>query len=211
MTKQTISITRALAELKRMDSRITTALSQGRFVSRPIGGKPVIAGETVESLTAKIVASFNQVESLIANRQQIKSKVILSNATTNVTVAGETMTVAEAIDRKTMIAQYQAYLTTLRTQFSTEALLIGKHNEQLETVIDSMLNQMFGSDRSKIDTAATEQVATSQRNTRGSTLLDPSSIQVKIDMIIDKISVMETEIDFTLSESNAKTVIELDL
>ena len=42
--------------------------------------------------------------------------------------------------------------------------------------------------------------------TRG---LDPSGIEARIAKLTEEISVLESEVDFTLSESNAKTLITI--
>jgi hypothetical protein len=52
-------------------------------------------------------------------------------------------------------------------------------------------------------------VAKPQRNLKEAALLDPMKIADKIKALEDEISLIKTELDYALSEVNAKTEIEV--
>lgn len=211
MTEKTISITRALVELKRLNDRISTAISSGKFVSRTIGKnsfqKVVGSNESVEQTKSKIQASFDSVEALINERQKIKSQIVLSNANTKVKVLGKEITVAEAIELKGTVQFRTQYLNTLRIQLLSENKEVEKANVGLEVLIDSLMNTIYGADKSKIDATILANVANPQRDQKEVALLDPQGISARIKQVEEDISNLSSELDFTLSESNAKTTI----
>lgn len=209
--KQTISITRGLVELKRLNDRINLAIQSGKFVSRTIGKnqnkKVVGSNQTVDQMTKIIQASFDSVDALILNREVIKSAIVLSNAKTMVTISGRTLSVAEAIELKGTIAFRQQYLQNLRMQLMRENASVEAANTQLDANIETSLNQIYGSEKSKINDDTYKSVANPQKEQKESALLDPVGIETRIAKLVEEISVLESEIDFTLSESNAKTQI----
>lgn len=54
-----------------------------------------------------------------------------------------------------------------------------------------------------------EAIAKPQREQKEASLIDPIKINDLIKSLEEEISLVETELDFTLSESNAKTEIEI--
>lgn len=213
MTTQTMSITRALVELKRLNDRITTAIQYGKFVSRTVGQnkykKVVGSNDTPEQMAGKIQASFDTVDSLIANRQKIKSAIVLSNANTKVTVNGQEMTVAEAIEMKGTVTFRNQYLFNLRQQQAAETRAVELTNTALEGSIDAMITTICGAEKSKIDANTLATIATPQKEQKEAAILDPAKIEDRITKLTEEISVLSSELDFTLSESNARTTITI--
>lgn len=208
---QTMSVTRALVELKRLNERITTAIQSGKFVSRTIGKETYkkVAGtvDTVAETTRRIQASFDTVDALILNREKIKSAIVMSNATTKVTILKREVTVAEAIELKSTIGFRELYLQCLRQQLVNETTLVEKSNVLMETAIEVSLNTVYSSEKGKVDADTLKMISDPQKNQKESALLDPAKIQDRIDKLTSEISDLTSELDFTLSESNAKTLI----
>ena len=138
-----ISVTRALAELKRLDERIGSAISAGTYVGVSVGeSKRVISPaneQSVTSLTAKIQSSFDRVQSLIANRANLKSAIVKSNATQTVEVIGRTMTVAEAIELKSQIPLFSTFTQVMSNEYVTATRLIEQENAKVEKMIEDRM------------------------------------------------------------------------
>ena len=215
MTMQKISVTRALVELKRLDERIGKAISGGLFVARTVGrdSNKKVAGssDSVTAVEQRIQGSFDKVTSLIANRERIKSALVLSNATTRVTVMGRTMTVAEAIELKSTVTFRTTYMSTLRHQLLQERAQVERANIALEAEIETSLNTLYGADRAKIDAETVKSVGDVKRSQKEVALLDTGKIEAKIEAVEADILNLSSELDFVLSESNAKTELEVDL
>ena len=209
-----MSVTRGLAELKRFDDRISRELTGNVFVGVTIGKgalqKPMTGTGSVDQQTKNIQGAFDTVQSLVEQRQKIKAAIVVSNAKTLVTLGGKEMTVAEAIELKKSVQYKQQFLHVLTQQYNQCTMQIKLQNEKLENAIDTMVTQVMGaSDKGKVDTASYEAVAVPQRNAKEAALLDPKNIAEKIKALTEEISLVETELDFVLSTSNATTMIEV--
>lgn len=214
VTTNTMTICRGLAELKRYDDRITREMTGNVFISVTVGKgalqKPLIGSGSVDQQTKNIQSAFDSIESLINHRQKIKAAIVVSNAKTLVTLGGKEMTVAEAIELKKSVQYKQQFLQVLISQFNQCNIQVRSHNDKLETAIDNMVTQVMGaSDKGKVDPASYEAVAVPQRNAKEAALLDPKNIAEKIKALTEEISLVETELDFVLSTSNATTLIEV--
>lgn len=213
--EQQISVTRALTELKRLDGRITNAIGNGTFVSLLIGRgnnqKPINSNDTKEDKKRQIQKSFDQVTSLIKNYQNLKSAIILSNASTYVTIAGEKKTVAEVIEMKNSIEYMKSFHECLRSSYVAACNNRDNINQKLEESIDNLLAEAIRSEKGKFDKSVEELISNSQRDQKEANLLDPIKIEDKISFYRDKVETFLSEVDFVLSESNARTMITVDL
>lgn len=215
MTMTKISVTRALVELKRLDERIAKAIAGGLFVSRTIGRdankKVAASSDSIVAVEQRIQGSFDKVAGLIANREKIKSALVLSNAKTLVTVMGRTMTVAEAIELKSTVTFRSSYVNAMRQQLVQERILVERANAALDTEIETSLNALYGADRTKVDGEMAKSVVDVKRNQKEAALLDTCKIETRIEAVEADILNLSSELDFVLSESNAKTEFEIDL
>ena len=214
MTVQTISVTRALVELKRLDERIQKAISGGVFVARTVGAdtKKKVVGTTdsIADVSAKILGSFDKVQSLIANRAAIKSAIVMSNAATKVSILGKEVSVAEAIELKSTVMFRTQYVNTLRHQLTNERNLVDRANIALETEIEAAVTTLLGADK-RSDEANVKSITDVKKSQKEQALLDAGKIEDKIAAVETDILNLTSELDFVLSESNAKTVISVDL
>lgn len=214
--KQTISVTRALVELKRLDGRIGNAIASGIFIGVSTGrgdkrrASSPVAG-TVTAVENQIQGSFDQVEKLIQMRQKLKSAIVTSNAVTKVIVLGQEMTVAEAIEQKSSIGNLQSYSYALEAQIKKARLTVDAQNSQLDSKIEQLVNTVYGSDKTKIDPSVYDAVATPQKNDKESALIDPKGADAVLSALRERISQLESTIDYVLSEANAKATIEVDM
>jgi len=86
---------------------------------------------------------------------------------------------------------------------------VTKQNAALEAQIETNLATIYGNEKGKVDASMFEAIAKPQREQKEASLIDPIKINDVIKSLEDEISLVETELDFTLSESNAKTEIEV--
>lgn len=210
---ETMSITRALSELKRIDDRIQRASREGVFVAVTTGKntsqKVFEVSMTVDAAKAKIQSSFDATSALFDNRAKLKAGIVKSNAMTLVKILGKEVTVAEAIEMKSSVVNKKLLLQVLQQQYAKCNNTVSLLNAKLDEAIESNLKTIYGTDKSKADPAAYEAIAKPQREQKEAALLDPKDILKKITDLTEEISVVETELDFTLSESNARTSIEV--
>lgn len=210
-----ISVTRALAELKKLDEKIDRAISSGTFVSVTVGrdsNKKVYQNQnSVESVVREIQGSFDQVEQLMSNREKIKAAIVLSNAITKVKISGRELSVAEAIELKRSISSKQNLVAKLKLSYGHFTRIVENLNLQMEQSIDVSLNNIYGNEKGKVESSMYAAVAEPQRAQKEAALLDPKGIVSVIKKLEDEITDVHSELDFILSESNASTIIEVEL
>lgn len=209
-----MSVTRALAELKRLDDRLNRmATDQSIFVSVAVGqgDKQKVLGvsDTVQNVVSQIQSNRDRVNSMIEMRAKIKSAVVASNAATKVKLGAREMTVAEAIELKKSIDVKRNVLSTYRRQVINANALVAKQNAALEAQIETNLATIYGNEKGKVDASMFEAIAKPQREQKEASLIDPIKINDLIKSLEEEISLVETELDFTLSEQNAKTEIDI--
>ena len=209
-----MSVTRALAELKRLDVRLNRMTTdQSIFVSVAVGqgDKQKVLGvsDTVQNVIAQIQSNRDRVNSMIEMRSKIKAAVVASNAATKVKLGTREMTVAEAIELKKSIDVKRNMLATYRRQVIQANALVAKQNAALEAQIETNLATIYGNEKGKVDASMFEAIAKPQREQKEASLIDPIMINDLIKSLEEEISLVETELDFTLSESNAKTDIDI--
>ena len=208
-----ISITRALAELKRIDEQLEKATNFSLFVVSTVGHgaqrKLLSGNDTLEVTTKKLQSNRDSIQHLFTKRQAIKAAIVQSNAVTTVTIGGTTMTVAQAIELKRSVQFKRTLMTHLQTQLVATTKLVDAHNVKLQAEIETNLQAVYGSDKSKLDASSYDAVAVPKLNAREATVFDPTNAAEYAKELEEEISLIDTELDFTLSESNARTEIQI--
>jgi hypothetical protein len=208
-----MSVTRALAELKRIDERLSRDIASGVFVSVTIGRdtnkKMLAGGESIEKVSADIQSSFDTIESAIKRRSQIKASIVKSNAVTLVHIGQKDITVAEAIELKASVQTKTLLLNALKGQIAQANRLVESQAAKLEQQIETNLSTIYGSEKGKIDDATYATIAKPQLALKEPALLDPMKVADRIKSLEDEVDLIQTELDYALSEVNAKTEIEV--
>lgn len=203
-----ISVTRALTELKTLDSRIHKAILEASFVATYIGEGAVKGFVSNEAFKDKAVSSRDSITALISRRAAIKAAIVQSNAATEVTVGAVKMTVAEAIELKSSITYKRDFLHQLKSQFSRAHNMMETANQQLETSVDGQVDKLLGS-AAKKDPDTTAKLRESLLAGRNTKVLDPLNVSDLITALESEIENFDQNINVALSEINARTEIEV--
>lgn len=197
---QSITITRALVELKTVASRIDKALRDSVFVTYKVR----------EKLSEQVTPNqFQKINDLIAFRKKLKSAIVQSNAVTKVKIGGEVYTVAEAIERKNSIALEQKLLDEMKRQLSVATNTVENHNANVQRKLDRLLEVEFGKDQVKSNVENVQAISESYLSSNRCSLVDPMDLASRIHVLEERIMEFEKEVDLALSESNAVTRISL--
>jgi hypothetical protein len=203
------SIARLLIELKTTSKRIEKLIIDFHPGDIKVN-KKLTTNQSVEDFERKARSDDASINALIDYNDLIKSLIVKSNASTPVIVAGEKMTVAEAIEKKSSIVKkknllerYRTALHSLKRQFET---LQTKADRELETFITAT----YGSkDLSKVNKDDLERISVAFRETHEPVIFDPLGIDDKARALELWISNFESEVDISLSESNSRTMITI--
>lgn len=212
MTKETMTIHKALSELKVLDSRIEDSIYDSKFctVNKHINQK--IDGVYIEDYKKLVVGKYDKATDLINRRNAIKRAVVLSNATTKVIVNDREYTIAEAIEMKNHgIELQEQLLVKMRDDYgNAKANLERQNGSELEKRAENHIQGLYGTKDIKV--ASEEITAAKNAFIKSQTydLIDPIDIADKIEKLEEKISSFKSEIDSILSTSNAITTIEVE-
>lgn len=205
-----ITITRAMRDLKLLKDRIDKKIARAKFVGIHQNKKDEVLQVCVtkEQFIKDAKADFESIVDLLEQRKEIKSKIMLSNAVTKVKIWNAEYTITEALARKNSIEFEKNFLAQMRHQLATMRDAIERHKPKIEESVQKMLEEHLGKDakptKDDYNTIAGPFLKANELN-----LLDPCNIANKIEELDDDIDTFLAEVDLALSESNAKTEIEI--
>lgn len=203
-----MSIHRALAELKLLDKKIEKSIMESPLYCIPKKKEEkMIDGDTLQEYSKRVEGAFDSIVSRTKRKEQIKSKIMYSNTITKVVVAGEEMTVAEAIERKNIVKHKQRLLERLQRDLYMANNQIEDMNSKLPDRLESFLKATLGDNPSTKEIEAVSKMFMEKNKLA---LYDPIDIKTKIEKLEKEIDEFLTEVDFVLSESNSRTTIEID-
>jgi hypothetical protein len=200
---QTMSITQALAELKLLDKRIQKSLDSVEWASVKTKSNPL----DTEKFTRNARAEFQSFTDLVKRYDSIKRAVVLSNATTRVRVGTWEGTVAEAIEYKRSIYYKRRLLDAMKNQLLTVKELYKQQQEAVDARLEKLLHSELGKDVKTSPETITALTRTFRENNNVE-LVDPLDLAGRTKELEDEIESFETNVDWVLSETNGKTLIQ---
>lgn len=204
-----VTIHRALSELKLIDSKIEKQISEILPVGVYQKGKLVENRFTQEQFAATAQSKYNSVVDLIASKSKIKSAIVAANGKTKMTVAGKSMTIADAINTKAAIEFKKQLINKLKAGLQTAAAAQNKNNAIVDKNLEAILVALAGKDNAKSVPEAIQGASKAYLETNEFHLADPLKVQNKIDALEKETSEFLAEVDAALSEINAVTFIEI--
>lgn len=208
-----ITITRALKELKLLDSRIQKTIKSITFIDIYQGRNPqttLFSKMNKNEFETKVKSKVQSINDLIKLRNEMKSKVLISNSSVKVKINNKEYLVVEAIDRKEAILYEKLFLQHLKGNYEVIKRKIEENKASLENKINSMIEASLGTEKN-IDKETYSQIANPVYEANEFKMINPIKIEKKIEELEKEIDLFENEVDFVLSESNSRTEIEIDL
>lgn len=211
-----ITITRAITELKMLNNRIKKEARESMYFGVQVGNNLVYPTRSIkpEDFKERVKESVQSVEDLIKRATQIKFAIDKSNFSTTVKIGGQEFTVSEVLAMKSLIGNKQEYLDRLTLDYSKATEVMESKERENSSAIDNLVNQEINAagkssvgkdDKENILKRYTSMIET----TRAVTLLDPENCQKKLKELKEELEVFAKEVDYTLSESNSTTFIEI--
>ncbi len=196
-----MTITRSLVKLKLIDKRINKEIRNSCFITSKIG-------QEIKNTSCNAEADLQSVNDLIKHRSDIKAAIMKSNSTTIVKINADEMTVAEAIEKKSSIEYLDTLLDELREQRFDTTNAIERTNGISQDRLDRILESTFGKELKARPTEITEVSETFWKANKAK-VHDTIQIDKKIEELDEYLDGFRAEVDLCLSESNAKTFIEI--
>lgn len=196
-----ITITRALTELKTLDKRIQKTIDAGVFVSyQGQFNQPAPQSKDAQ-------ATYQSITDLLERRKKMKSLIVMSNATTKVTICGQEMTIAEAIETKSSIKHLDNLLNRLKYQYGETNRTVESLNDRVRRDLETKTKLQSEKEDGKIDIV---EFSKKYMDMHGVKLYDPIKVSKKTEELEDYITKFKSEVDFVLTEKNSTTFIEIE-
>lgn len=216
----TLTITRALKELKTLGDRIDKLTSESTFVflvEKP--GQLPVGYKSLEELEQAIKSSYQSIVDLIDYREKIKQAVVNSNATTKVTIGGKEYTVAAAIETKHSIKYKLQLGRVMHQQLQlVEARKVEARKELsdtqglLDTQVPNSLDELLNNThQGKTDIAEADynSVARLYLERNQATVVDPLKLVALTSKLHNEVEAFMNNVDEIISVSNATTTIKV--
>lgn len=212
MTTETMTIHKALAELKILGERITKEIKSGTYCAANKHSNDKVNGIPIEDYKKSVQGTYDKVTDLINRKKAIKRAVVLSNAKTTVKIADIEYTVAEAIEMKNHGIEFEKFLlSTMDIAYANAKLTVERQNgKELEERADQYVTAIYGQKEGKTNSADIEKVRKDFLEANSYEIIDPINIQKKMEILRKEIDSFMAEVDSALSVSNALTEITIE-
>ena len=212
MNKETMTVHKALSELKVLDDRINKAANAYPFVFANKHSNVTVNGWPIQQYIAEVKASYQSCTDLIVRRSAIKRAVMMSNAVTKVTIGGIEYTVAEAIEFKNNALPLWRGLLGKMERDNIDAQSIAKrmNGDALEAKADAYVKSLYESADMKNASDEVKKVRADFVTSQTTEIVDPVGITEAMKELKDKIDAFTVDVDSALSVSNALTTIEIE-
>jgi vacuolar-type H+-ATPase subunit I/STV1 len=200
-----ISVTQGLAELKLLDKRLSKGLIDLSWIAISTKTNRVLEDELQKSASSE----YQSYMDLVKRRDIIKRAIVLSNAATNVTIGRTwTGTVAEAIEYKSSVQYKKKLLAAMKQNILSIEDEFKQLTDDLQSRLDRLLSSELGKDiKTNPETIAS--LTTSFQENNKILILDPLGLKGKVKALETEIDAFETNVDWVLSETNGKTMINV--
>lgn len=210
MNEQTMNVNRGLAELKHLDSRIEKSINTINS-SAIIEGSEEDSKKPISEFIKLNLAAKQSTEDLIKRRVEIKSAIVMSNATTEITICDKKMSVADAIERKNFIGAEKQFVQRLLTTFVNGKKQFEITQDKIKLRAEEVANRSIGGETKEDGSDALALYEQTYKMFMARNKINFASIVelTDIDSASEEIEKFEFEIDNALSESNIKTEITI--
>lgn len=205
MSTQSMSVTQALPELKLLDKRICKLMDGIEGWCRVShNGAPV----DKDKHKREVESQLQSFQDLVKRRDTIKRAIILSNAVTRVKIGSWEGTVAEAIEYKTSISTKRGLLQSMKNCLYLKRDEYERKKSEVDGRLERLLQSELGKDV-KTNPETISALTNSFRDNNKVELVDPLDLATRINTLEEELDAFQTNVDWVLSESNGKTIIQV--
>lgn len=210
--KETMTIHKALSELKILDSRIENAIDGLNVVVANKHTNTKISGVAISDWADEAKKAFQSATTLINRRNAIKRAVTRSNAVTMVTIGGKEYSVAEAIDMKQKGTSYLSMLMDkLAGQYAKAKRTADTENgDRLDMRADEYVKTLYSGTELKNMADEIKKVRDTFVASQTIEILDPINAGSRVNELQQEIDTFMSDVDSALSVSNALTMVEVE-
>lgn len=203
-----LTIHRALSELKLIGTKIEKGIENLMPSGLAQKDKLVNNVHQRDSFEKNAKETYQSIIDLIERRNKIKSAIVQANGKTQVTIAGNQMTIADAINLKAVIGYKKALIERMTKWHNSTKAQLEKVNAQVDADALKLAEVALGKQGIKIGDDDVQKVTSQFLEAKRFSIVDPIKVEEKISAMDKEIGDFEAEVDAVLSEINAVTVVE---
>ena len=203
-----LTLTRALAELKLLDSKISKAIQELKSVSYSVNNIVPEFRVTSDEFKANYNSQMQSIQDLRNNKVILKNALMKANAETKVTIGGKEYTILEALNRKTDISTENLLVQTMKKQLSASIANVNSINNSIESNIENTIRSKSASSGNQSKDYI--QTVRDSYKPQMPELVNADVVEKLIKDKEEEISEFIAEVDYALSEVNAITKIKVD-
>jgi hypothetical protein len=200
----TMTITRALTKIKNLNKKISKRINENCYINYYIGSE-----SNLKRHHCDFDANVQSVTDLINYKIKLKTLVMISNSQTTVVINGEKMTVAEAIERKNNAVHFNHLMKAIRADYDHISDIVNDQNNWMQDRLSEIIQENAGKE-GKIRTKELEELIASFTKANQAGIYNEEKVLQHMNELEEKFQNFIEEVDLVLSESNARTTIEID-
>lgn len=205
-----LTITRALVQLKRIDSRLDKKISKvsDLVIINKKKEKNVLNGTyTVSDFNKRAKAEWQSIQDLMTLRTEVKTAIVQSNAVTEVEIANKKYTVAEAIERKNFIQNFEKRLVArVGLAYSCASDKVESKNDTVEQEAQLLFGKSSEDKKSELNRM---ELMKSYIELNSWGIIDPVNLKELKNSLDKEVNDFLSEVDEVLTESNSTTYITI--
>lgn len=202
-----ISLHRALGKIKLIKKKVLKKIEELEIITHVVSSKK--NKEEIDKYAIEAEAQLKSIKHLFLNEKTIKSAIVLKNAETEVTIGKSTMTIAEAIVRKDQIDTEFTLLKQLKNLHIHHKSMVEKKNVKVDQEAYDIIKTKNSSENDT-DNKQLVELKEMYVNTNSNELVDPLNLQELIHSFESELNDFVSNVDTSLSEINAITMIEVE-
>ncbi|MDA3048318.1 hypothetical protein [Campylobacter sp. JMF_08 NE1] len=202
-----ISITRALAQIKLIDKK----LQGGDYKLAKVAINGVLvngSNQTPQDFLKYANGVLDSRADLRKKKRALKGAVAKANVQNTIKIGKEDLTIIEAIEYKGIVSAWIDELSMMIACLDEAAKIKEKEETKTEEKAQKTLESIYGTVKNTLPKDTIEQTLKSFRDAYKIEIISPLTLEKAIAQK-DELVTLLSEIDLSLSEINAKTMIEI--
>ena len=210
-------VTRALDERDLLIKKINDAIDRASFVKVKKTSDDIVIGgkKSVQEFDDEARADLQSIRDLISRYNRLDAAILLANATTDIEVAGVTMTRAAAINlRKTLLGRSfsntnfdDALIRKINNDFTKAKMAINKSQENADRQKEAMSTALASSDKKVLSDDSLKSISAYCDNLVYS-MVDPIDAEKVVGDLQGRQDELKANLESAIRISNATTYVE---
>lgn len=199
-----ISLHRVIAEIKNLEVK----LSQPQQVVAVASKKDGLVNMTNEQFEAKSQGAIDQFVAGVDRLQKLKVARNLANATNQITISGQSMTLDAAIARKATAHLTRGFVDMVKQQINMATAQVTQASNEVERKIEAQVQAIGGSTK-KVSDEELKAIRAMIEKSTGKEIVMGKNVKAFIESASEELDKFLLEVDFALSEANASIKVEV--